>query len=214
MLDEIGFFIFLWCILMSIFVLFISLNRPTTRKGLRRQVLKNWVKINLEEPNANAIQVIRNQILVNTAFISALIVLTGLMIGLFPLFFENNEEFLWNIIPGFSLGLAQLITLLVTIIFSLFGFINSSRMTANLSYLMTSKPQDVEVEGVSGLALTRDAFRKAQRSWIFGIRGLFYIIAAFTWFVNHIFFIVCTVVITVYLILFHDLTIFEKKLKD
>jgi len=214
LLDEIAFFIFLGCIIISIIMLYVSLSKPSTRKGLRRQVLKNWVQINLEEPNANTIQTIRNQILVNSAFISALIILTGLMIGLFPLLFDNNTEFLWGIIPNFSLGLAQLITLLVVIIFSLLSFINSSRMTANLSFLMTSKPQDVKVEGVTGLALTRDAFRIAQRSWIFGVRGLFYIIAAFTWFVNPIFFIVSSVLITIYLILFHDLAIFEKKLKD
>lgn len=85
-------------------------------------------------------------------------------------------------------------------------------MASNLSYLITSQPQDVEVNEIKGVDLTRDAFRISQRSWMLGVRGLFFIIAAVTWLVHSIFFIVSTLILTFYVILAQDIAIFEKKL--
>ncbi|MGC9779684.1 MAG: hypothetical protein HZR80_10620 [Candidatus Heimdallarchaeota archaeon] len=76
--DEIAFFIFIICFIVSIIFLYYSLNKPTSRKGLRRLIMKDWVKHNLDAQSKPAtVQAIRNQILVNGAFISALLVLTG-----------------------------------------------------------------------------------------------------------------------------------------
>ncbi len=213
MLDEIAFFIFIICIIVSIFFLYYSLNKPTSRKGLRRLIMKDWVKQNLDaQSKSSAIQAIRNQILVNGAFISALLILTGILVGLFQLIFDIETEFLWGLIPSFTIGYAQLSVILFCVFFSLINLINSSRMASNLSYLITSQPQDVEVNEIKGVDLTRDAFRISQRSWMLGVRGLFFIIAAVTWLVHSIFFIVSTLILTFYVILAQDIAIFEKKL--
>ncbi len=85
-------------------------------------------------------------------------------------------------------------------------------MASNLSYLITSQPQDVEINDIKGVGLTRYTFRISQCSWMLGVRRLFFIIAAVTWLIHSIFFIVSTLILTLYVILIQDIAIFEKKL--
>jgi len=214
MLDELAFFSFIGCLILAIIFLFISLNKSYSRKGLRRKIMSNWVEINLEGNKTTAVQALRNLLMVNTAFISALLVLAGLLIGLYQLAFTNNKEFLWGIIPGFTIGLAQLVLIISTVVFSLFSFINSNRMIGNLTFMITSNPEEVEVDDFKGLNLVKDSFRVAQRSWMFGIRGLFYIVAALTWIIHPIIFLISSYLITVYIILIQDLAVFDKRLKQ
>jgi len=147
--------------------------------------------------------------MVNTGFISALLVLAGLLIGLFQIAFTNTGQFFWGLIPGFTVGVAQLVLIIFTIAFSLFNFINSNRMIGNLTLMITSNPQDDERE-INFVKLT---FRSAQRSWMLGIRGLFYVVTVLTWIISPIILIVGTYLITVYIILVQDLAILDRNSK-
>ncbi|MHA1186283.1 MAG: DUF599 family protein [Candidatus Heimdallarchaeota archaeon] len=209
MLDELAFFSFIGCIILSIVFLFISLNKSYSRKGLRRKILSKWIDINLDENRAIAVQALRNILMVNTGFISALLVLAGLLIGLFQIAFTNTGQFFWGLIPGFTVGVAQLVLIIFTIAFSLFNFINSNRMIGNLTLMITSNPQDDERE-INFVKLT---FRSAQRSWMLGIRGLFYVVTVLTWIISPIILIVGTYLITVYIILVQDLAILDRNSK-
>lgn len=196
--------------LLSIILLFVILQNPRTCKGSRREVLKKWVSNRLEGNPQDAIQAIRNQIIVNSAFVSALLVFTGLIIGLYSSIFTNTNKFLVNIIPQITIANAQIFTIGICIIISLFSFINSNRMATNLTFLITSK-RDEKSNTANDLHLAQDAFRIMQRSWMLGIRGLFFLIAAITWLMQPIVFIVCTILILLYVMLIQDFSIFEKK---
>jgi len=212
MLDELAFFIFLFCFILSIVFMYVSLNKPHSRKGLRHRMLKDWVQKNLLNPSPQAIQALRNQILVNSAFISALLILTGILIGLYPSIFTDSSEFLWGIIPALTIGISQLIVITSITIISLIAFINSNRMAVNLSYLLSSDPANDEINDPNGSILTRDVFRILQRSWMFGIRSIFFIIVTLTWIIHPILFMVATIALAIYLVIAHDFSIFEKKL--
>ncbi len=212
MLDEFAFFSYIGCIIISIVFLFISLNKSYSRKGLRRKILSKWIDINLEENRAIAVQALRNILMVNTGFISALLVLAGLLIGLFQIAFTNTGQFFWGLIPGFTIGVAQLVLIIFTIAFSLFNFINSNRMIGNLTLMITSNPQEDE-EDERGINFVKLTFRNAQRSWMLGIRGLFYVVTVLTWIISPIILIVGTYLITVYIILVQDLAIFDRNFK-
>ncbi len=106
MLDELAFFSFICCLTLSIIFLFLTLNKPDSRKGLRREILSKWVNFNLEDNKTIAVQAIRNLLMINAAFISALLILTGILIGLYQLVFTNYNVFLWELIPEFTVRLA------------------------------------------------------------------------------------------------------------
>jgi uncharacterized membrane protein len=213
MLDEIAFFLFILSFIVSIILMYYSLSREKTRKGIRRRILKKWVFHNIDLKNMNAVQAIRNLIIVNNAFISALLVLTGLIIGLYNNIFIKTDQFLW--IAGFTVKIGQLVVVGFCIIICLISFINSNRMAANLSFLITSNPQtdeEDEKQKEENLVLIRDVFRISQRSWMLGIRGIFFLLASITWLLHPIALIVSSVLITIYVVLVHDFSIFEKQL--
>jgi len=190
MLDELAFFSFIGCIIISIIFLFISLNRPYTRKGLRRKIISKWVDVNLDGNKTLAVQTLRNLLMVNAAFISAMLVLAGLLIGLHQMAFTNTNLFLWGIIPGFTVGIAQLVLILLTIAFSLFSFINSNRMIGNLTLMITSNSEEDENEELKETKFIKETFNSSQRSWMLGIRGLFYVVTVLTWIISPIFLMV------------------------
>ncbi len=208
--DIIAFFVFVISLLLSIILLYVTLQNPKTRKGSRREVLKKWVSYRLIGNPQDAIQAIRNQIIVNGAFVSALLVFTGLLVGLFSKIFTNTNIFFLNIFPMLKTGTVQVFVIGLCIVVSLFSFINSNRMATNLTFLITSKIDEKE-KSVNELHLTQEAFRIMQRSWMVGIRGLFFLIAAITWLIHSLVFIICTLLILLYVALIQDFSIFERK---
>jgi uncharacterized membrane protein len=198
-------------------MLYYSLNKEKTRKGVRRRILKNWVFQNINLKNMNAVQAIRNLIIVNNAFISALLVLTGLLIGLYSNIFTDTSNFFVVWIPSLNTNIVQITVFSFCIIFCLFNFINSNRMAANLTFLITTDPifdKDEKEKNEQNINLIRDTFRISQRSWMLGVRGIFYLIATLTWLLHPIALIVSSVLITIYVILAHDFSIFEKRLPE
>lgn len=209
-IDIIAFFVFIISFIISIILLFFSLKNPKTRKGSRREILKDWVANRLKGNPQDSIQAIRNQIIVNSAFVSALLVLIGLIIGLYSSIFTDASSFFLKILPNLTLGHTQIFSIGFCIIFSLFSFINANRMATNLTFLITSEIDD-ESESENSLTLAQDYFRKMQRSWMLGIRGLFFLFVAITWLFHPITLIISTILVLLFVTLVQDFSVFERK---
>ena len=91
------------------------------------------------------------------------------------------------------------------IIFCLFNFILCIRMLNRTSLLLCGNPQEYSIGKYKGLELIQKSFISAQNHWMYGIRGLFYLIATLFWLINTILFMACTIIVTLYLILFQDI---------
>jgi len=194
-------------ILLYTIMLIYGLKNPTTsRKGSLNQIYKQFVNARIQQSPLIAIQAMRNLIMANTAFISALLVLLGILLAFYEQVF-SPELILESEI---SLGFIQMVIMVLIIVFCLFNFVLAIRMSVRFTLLISSEPSKMDVCGVSGIKFTKDTIISAQNHWSFGIRGLFYLITVLAWLVHPILFIIGTLGVTGYLIFFED--IFERNL--
>jgi len=186
-------------------MLIYGLRNPTTsRKGSLNQIYRQFVDVRIKQSPLIAIQAMRNLIMANTAFISSLLVLLGILLAFY------NQIFSAELILGtkISLGFIQLVLMVLIVIFCLFNFVLAIRMSVRFTLLISSDPTQIDVCGVSGIKFTKNTIISAQNHWSFGIRGLFYLITVLAWLVHPILFIIGTLGVTGYLIFFED--IFER----
>ncbi len=190
-------------------MLIYGLRHPaSSRKGSLIQIYKQFVDVRIQQSPLIAIQAMRNLIMANSAFISALLVLLGILLAFY------DHVFSPELFPGteISLGFIQMVLRVLIIIFCLFNFVLAIRMSIRFTLLISSDPSQIDVCGVSGITFTKDALISAQNHWSFGIRGLFYLITAVGWIVHPIFFIIGTLGVTGYLIFIED--IFERRKEE
>lgn len=210
MLNEISLFVFIGCIIVYTILLFVSYNKkkPSERNAIK-QIFKTWVNQRTKGELIVAVQSLRNVIFGASTFISGLLILLGLIIGFYDTYFINNTLFFG--IPELSLGLVQISVNVIVIIFSLYNFILSIRLNVRVTLLITADPNKVVLGKFEGIALTQKTFLSAQNHWMFGLRGLFYLVATLFWFVNPFLFIICSIGVTLYLILFQDIWVLTEK---
>jgi uncharacterized membrane protein len=180
-------------------------NPDTSRKGSLIQVYKHFVDVRIQQSPLIAIQAMRNLIMANSAFISALLVLLGILLAFYdqvfsPELFPNTE---------ISLGFIQMVLMVLIIVFCLFNFVLAIRMSIRFTLLISSAPSEIDLCGIDGITFSKNTIISAQNHWSFGLRGLFYLITVIGWLVHPIFFIIGTFGVTGYLIFFED--IFERK---
>lgn len=178
-----------------------------TRRGLLSMVYHNWIKVHLREgpDSLVAVQAIRNQIMGSSIFISALLVLLGIVLGLYTIFPEGNVVIF--LFAAFSLISVQITLITLIIVFCLFNFIYSVRMAVRLTFLITADPEKVSLNKMDALKFTADSLTSLQNHWMFGIRGIFFLIPTLTWLLNPLFFIIGTICVTIYLVFFQDIWI-------
>jgi len=192
-------------ILVYTIMLIYGLKNPTTsRKGSLNQIYKQFVDARIQQSPLIAIQAMRNLIMANTAFISALLVLLGILLAFYEQAF--SPELILD--TEISLGFIQMVIMVLIIVFCLFNFVLAIRMSIRFTLLISSEPSKIDVCGISGINFAKDTIISAQNHWSFGIRGLFYLITVLAWLVHPILFIVGTLGVTGYLIFFED--IFER----
>jgi uncharacterized membrane protein len=211
MLHEISLFVFIGCILVYAILLIISYarNKPSERNAFKL-IYKTWVDQRIDGDPLVAIQSLRNVIMGASTFISGLLILLGLIIGFFSTFMTETTSFLG--IPGLNLGVVQISTNIIVIIFSLYHFILSIRLNVRVTLLITAAPKKFIMGNIEGIKLTKKAFISAQNHWMFGLRGLFYLIATLIWFINSLLFILFSIIVTIYLILFQDIWVLTEKM--
>jgi len=210
-LDEIALIIFFSCISLYFFLMLYSmLWSKHYKRHLLNTIYNDWVKNRLKDGNhLVSVQALRNFIMGCSTFASILFVLLGLIVGFSTSAFLERKTFL-----GFKtieLGTVQLITNLCVIIFSLFNFILAIRHASRLSLIICGNPEQYSVENYKGTSLAKKTFKSSQNHWMLGIRGIFYLIATLLWFFDALFFIIATILVTIYLIAFQDIWVFSKK---
>lgn len=201
--------VFGFSILIYTIMLIYGLRNPaTSRKGSLIQIYKQFVDVRVQQSPLIAIQAMRNLIMANSVFISALLVLLGILLAFY------NQVFSPELFPDteISLGFIQMVLMVLIIVFCLFNFVLAIRMAIRFTLLISSEPGQIEVCGIDGITFTKHTMISAQNHWSFGIRGLFYLITVIGWLVHPFFFIIETLGVTGYLIFFED--IFERSKEE
>ncbi len=210
MLDEIALIIFISCIIIYISLLTINIRKKTpSQRNTVRLIYAHWVEERLKDDSPiAAVQALRNFIMGNSAFISALFILLGLIVGFYSSdLFNNGGIILLNI----SISLLQVSVNIFIIIFSLFNFILSLRFVTRLSLLISGNPQKYAMGKIQGIKVTEKTLISAQNHWMIGVRALFFLVPTMLWLISSIFFIIGSVIVTLYMILFQDFWLVTKK---
>jgi len=174
-------------------------------------MFEQWVDNQLERSGEStlAVQTVRNIIMANSVFISALLVLLGIVIGFYPTIFPQRSE----LILGLNLGFTQLSLILIIISFSLFNFIMAIRRLVRFTILIGATPSDeCKICGMKGTHFTKRTLISAMNHWLFGLRAIFYLVCVIVWLVHPLFFLLATIVITLCLVFYED--IFEEKVHN
>ncbi|MHA1975831.1 MAG: DUF599 domain-containing protein [Candidatus Hodarchaeales archaeon] len=208
-INIVAFGIFVICILIYSVMLLYGLRNPSSsRKGSLNLIYEYYVDERVKDSPLIAVQAIRNLIMANTAFISSLLVLLGLLLAFYQQIFSNE------IISGsnISLGFIQMLVMVTIIIFCLFNFVLAIRMLVRFTLLISANPEKIEFCGISGLRFTKDTIISAQNHWSFGLRGLFYLITVMAWLADPLLFLIGAIGVTGYLIFFED--IYDRSLSE
>ncbi len=212
--NEASFFVFIFCIVVYITLMLIcrKTGKLYNRKMLTR-IYKDWVDARIDDlSHIVTVQTIRNSIMANSIFISALLLFLSLILGLFPkTFIEDSTEFLGSY--SILVGHMQISLITIISILSLISFILSVRMLQRSQFLITANMKKREDIFENTYELMQKSFLAAQTHWMGGIRGLFYLIPSLTWLFSPIVFLISTVLVTVYLIGWHDLSLFSKTVR-
>lgn len=171
--------------------------------------MKNWINTKgLENAKSHTVivQSLRNLILANSGIISALLVILGLVIGFQSSF--SQELIFTNISGGVPVALLQLSVIGVCDLVGVMFLILSTRAATTLSFLGTIEPsvlteQDLERDR----QMIQDIFMSMQRSWLIGIRGLFYLVVATMWLIHPVLLMVTDLLVFGYLIFVQDIGI-------
>ncbi|MHA2173998.1 MAG: DUF599 family protein [Candidatus Hodarchaeales archaeon] len=201
-IDLIALLIFLVCIGIYGMMIGYGLKNPQkTRRGSLNLIYEEFVNARVKDSSIIAVQAMRNLIMANSAFISALLVLMGLLFAFYSILFSEA------IIPGseISLGTIQLVVMIIIIVFCLFNFVLAIRKLVRFTLLISSHPDKLTICNVDGLNFTKDTLISAQNHWLFGLRGLFYLVISMTWLANPILFLGGSIAVTSYLIFFEDI---------
>ncbi|MFX0184769.1 MAG: DUF599 family protein [Candidatus Hodarchaeota archaeon] len=200
-IDLIAFSVFLVCIILYSTITFYGFKHPSkSKRGSLNIVYQKWVDARMEESSLVAVQAMRNLIMANSAFISALLVLLGLLLGFYTVIFSDQIFFL----PGIPIGLVQVTLLTLVIVFCIFNFILSIRMLVRFTLLVGVKPNKINICGQDGLDFTKNTLLSGQTHWTIGLRGLFYLIIILAWLIHPLLFLFGSIGVTIYLIFFED----------
>jgi uncharacterized membrane protein len=145
----------------------------------------------------------------NSTFISGLLILLGILIGFYGTEFFSKENFFG--INGLELGFIQISVNIAIIIFSLINFILSIRLIVRLTLGITGRPESYNFKDFEAKNLLKKVFISAQNHWMFGSRGLFYLVATLSWIINPYLLIIFSIILTSYLIFWGDIWLLSKK---
>ncbi len=201
-LNMIALLIFIICIAIYGMMIAYGLKYPhKTRRGSLNLIYEEFVDARVKDSPLIAVQAMRNLIMANSVFISALLVLMGLLFAFYSIIFSED------IIPGsdITLGTVQLVLMILIIVFCLFNFVLTIRGLVRFSLLISSQPDKLVICHVEGLKFTKDTLIRAQNHWLLGLRGLFYLVAAMTWIANPILFLGVSIAVTGYLVFVEDI---------
>lgn len=214
-----AFIIFLICIIIYGFKLIYGMKKPgTAKRGLLNIFYEQWVKRVLDQKETIiAVQTMRNLIMATTFLSSSMLVLLGLLIRI-P---SNGLDELIQFSATSTQIIAQykLLLFVAILIFAIIMFLLSLRQMVRFSILIgipfesieNITPNHINVgenqekqPSIDAEALRKDVFLRAMNRFTFGIRAVFYGMTTILWFVSVYAFIIGTISLTAFLILFQD----------
>lgn len=209
--NEIAFFIFIACLVTYIILLSISFKQvKPSERNVYRLIYRNWTENRIRKnEDIVTIQALRNFIMGNSTFISGLLILFAILVGFYGTEFFSKELFLG--IEGIELGFVQISINVSVIIFSLVNFILSIRLIVRLTLAITGNPESYTLEDLEAKKLLKKVFISAQNHWMFGSRGIFYLVATLSWFISPYLFISFSIILTSYLIFWGDIWLLSKR---
>ncbi|TXT59403.1 MAG: membrane protein of unknown function [Promethearchaeota archaeon] len=209
--NEIALFIFIACLVIYIILLSISFKQvKPSERNVYRLIYRNWTENRIRKnEDIVTIQALRNFIMGNSTFISGLLILFAILVGFYGTEFFSKELFLG--IEGIELGFVQISINVSVIIFSLVNFILSIRLIVRLTLAITGNPESYALEDLEAKTLLKKVFISAQNHWMFGSRGIFYLVATLSWFISPYMFIIFSIILTSYLIFWGDIWLLSKK---
>ena len=214
-LDLIALFVASCCILIYFIMILYGLKFPEkTKRGSLNLIYEKWVERRLlpEQNPIVAVQAMRNLIMANSIFISALLVLLGILVGFDDIIFSNGEFISGEVV--LNLGQVQIVFIGLIIVFSLVNFVLAVRLIVRFTLLISMDPGSTIICGMDGTVFTKRTLTSAQNHWLLGLRGLFFLLPVLSWLINPLFCIIGVVIVTFYLIFFEDIFKFESNQKN
>jgi len=219
-INVVAFIIFLLCVLIYSVKLLYGIKKPgTAKRGFLNIFYGLWVTrvINTED-TIIAIQTMRNLIMTVTFLSSSMLVLLGLLIRIPS---NGLDELLYFSATSTEI-IAQLKLLLFVgvLIFSVIMFLLSLRQMVRFTILVgipndsfsnicvhniNSNNDEITQDHIDPVALRKDVFLRAMNRFTFGIRAVFYGITIILWFISVYAFIIGTISLTSFLILYQDI---------
>jgi len=205
-LNEVALVFYLSCGLIYVILMTRTKKKGTkSRHNIIKLILNNWVSQRFSDHNlALVVQALRNIIMGNSIFSSGLLILLGILVGLYESNLFDSETLLFSL-KGLPIGLVKISFSVILIVFSLFNFILTIRMMNRLTLLFCAFPEKIMPDEIENLDIVEDSFKAGYNHLVLGTRGLFYLIPLLSWLIHPILFIVSTIGVTIYLIFFHDI---------
>ncbi|MDG6228738.1 MAG: DUF599 domain-containing protein [Candidatus Thermoplasmatota archaeon] len=221
-INLIAFIIFCICICLYTVKLIYGIKKPiTAKRGVLNIFYGLWVKRMMDpEETLLAVQTMRNLIMATTFLSSSMLLLLGLLISL-P---DTGMNGLVPLAPTSTEIIAQykLIIFVAVIVFSIIMFLLSLRQMVRFSILIGIPCESLESISLDNIKikknenkrqcsidaeyLRKDIFLRAMNRFTFGMRAVFYGITIILWFLNVYVFIVGTICLTLFLIVYQDAT--------
>jgi uncharacterized membrane protein len=191
----------------------------TAKRGLLNIFYALWVERAIDQKETIiAVQTMRNLIMATTFLSSSMLLLLGLLLRI-P---ENGLDELFTLSVTSTELIAQykLLLFVAVIVFSIIMFLLSLRQMVRFSILVgipkesflkihslqfnktnedENNPHQIDAE-----ALRKQVFIRAMNRFAFGIRAVFYAMTIILWFVSVYAFIIGTISLTAFLILYQD----------
>lgn len=201
MIDELALIIFILCVCSySILLVYRFRSKKPFKLTLYNLIYRDWVENRLKKNSEIATHnILRNFQMSNSTITSALFILLGIIIGIYPQ--NNGSELFWALI---SLRFVKIALNSFLIIFCILNFILSIRSITRLNLLISGDPGKYQLNGRTGIDAAKKSFIRAKSHWMMGIRGLFYLTATLFWFLSNYLFIIMTIGITLYFIIIRD----------
>jgi uncharacterized membrane protein len=216
--------IFIICVLVYTIRLLYGIKKPCWgKRGFLNIIYDLWVK-RMTEPTETlvAVQTMRNLIMAATFLSSSMLLLLGLLLQN-PV---NGFDGIATLAPTSTEVIAQykLMLFVAVIVFSVVMFLLSLRQMVRFSILIgipDESIKDIPADTISANQkktrnkekhycsldvgrLKKDVFLRAMNRFTFGMRAVFYGITITLWFVNVYAFIIGTIGLTAFLVLYHD----------
>jgi uncharacterized membrane protein len=217
--NIIAFFVFMICVLSYGIKLQLGIKKPTTTKrGLLNIYYYLWVRqMSYDTNKLEAIQTMRNLIMSVTFLSSTMLILLGVLLQTT----SNGFDDILHSFPSISSSILpqyKILVLFIVVVFSLIMFLLSLRHMVRFSILIgiptgvlekTSKQEvgdkENNINELDAQSIQSDVFLKAMNRFMYGIRGVYYVTALLLWFISSYVFMIGTILITFFLIKYHDI---------